>query len=150
MTSLDQQSLARMVASVLERTMFIFAEPTAPAESTGPWSSAITFSGAFNGAVTVTASEGFVRQLVGGFVSVEPQEADLAKFGQDAMNELANLVGGQIVAALGGEERPIRLGLPDPAKARQGIAAADLKCCLDSMGDTLTICYAGVGLAEAA
>jgi hypothetical protein len=46
---LDQQSLARMVASVLERTMFIFAEPTAPAESTGPWSSAITFSGAFSG-----------------------------------------------------------------------------------------------------
>lgn len=150
MTTIDPNTLSRMVASVLERTMFIFAEPASPTEPQSQWKSAITFSGSFSGAVTVTATEGFVRQLVGGFVSVEPQDADLSQYGQDAMNELANLVGGQIVAALGGEDRPIRLGLPDPAKARQGLPSNAIKCGLDSMGDQLVIAYVGDGLSKAA
>jgi CheY-specific phosphatase CheX len=150
MSNLDHNALCRMVTAVLERTMFIFAEPAQPGPADSKWASSISFSGAYNGSVTVRASEGFVRQLVGGFVSVEPQQADLAKFGQDAMNELANLVGGQIVAALGGEDRPIRLGLPDPAKAGQTKLDKALVCGLDSMGDQLTIVYSGDGLAVAA
>jgi CheY-specific phosphatase CheX len=147
MSNLDHSVIQKLVAVALERTVFISTEPAPSQLSSGQptYSATIKFGGQATGSLMLVATEGFARQLAAGFTCMSPGEVDLPTFGQDAMNELANIVGGQVVTALGGEHKAIRLGLPgrgDPTEftLRPGDC---ITCHLDSMGDVLQIVYVG-------
>jgi hypothetical protein len=60
----------------------------------------------------VAASDGFVRELASGMMGLEPSEVDPAEHGEATVGELANVFGGEMLLAQGGQFRPMRLGLP--------------------------------------
>jgi CheY-specific phosphatase CheX len=128
------------VQAALERTVFVFSEPVeaAPAPLPEPVESTVAFSGSATGIVVISASEGFARQVAAGFLSVEPEEVDPVTQGQDAINEMSNIVAGLVIRSLGGETSSIKLGLPQVGrKAPQ--TAASTTVTVDSVGDLLRV-----------
>lgn len=121
MRSLTPNALAGLVLDALERTAFVLAEPAADGAAgaaTAPWYvSRVDFAGPQCGRVVLAASDGFARELAAGLLGIEPEEVDPGQQGRQAIDELANILGGSVVLALGGDEQPFRLGLPAPADA---------------------------------
>jgi CheY-specific phosphatase CheX len=60
----------------------------------------------------VSASPGFVTEVASGMMGLDPSELDADEHGASAVTELANILGGELVMAMGGDEMPLRLGLP--------------------------------------
>lgn len=142
--SIDAGTLNRLVTAALEKTAFVLAEPCDTADRRsidGPrLATRITFSGAATGECTLEATHGFVRELTAGFLGCEPDEVDVAVQGQDAMNELANIVAGLVIRELGNATRRIFLGLPTQAAPAPGASGAPaVSCALDSMGERLRV-----------
>jgi chemotaxis protein CheX len=81
-----------------------------PIGSTGHrrWSGCIALSGEWRGAVTVSCIEPLARVVTGAMFGIEPAEATEAEI-QDAIGELANIIGGQTKQVLGDR---CMLGLP--------------------------------------
>jgi hypothetical protein len=146
MKRIDLTSIARLAATALERTVFVFAEPSEVPPSGRLWGATISFSGEAEGHVAIIASDGFIRQVAAGFASIAPAKIDLSVYGQDAMNELANVVGGMIVAELSGATRRIRIGLPKPFDPSKAAEPGEIRCFCDSMGDAFEIRYKGDGV----
>jgi chemotaxis protein CheY-P-specific phosphatase CheC len=144
---LDSPTLTRLVTTALERTAFVMAEPCEDDAATPPSlagnaciATRINFSGAATGECALVASEGFVRELTAGFLGVEPEEIDLAVQGQDAMNELSNIVAGQVIRELGNATSRIFLGLPTQTQPQLlSGATPTVSCVLDSMGEHLRV-----------
>lgn len=144
-TPITTPVLERMVMSALERTAFVMAEPAPDADASAEHSGLATrlsFRGAAEGECLFTASEGFVRELTAGFLGVEPTEVDIDAQGQDALNELANIVSGLVIRELGNASHRIFLGLPtpaDPTKLAPAPGTQPVTCRLDSCGETLSV-----------
>lgn len=81
-----------------------------PAPSAGAqrWSGCIALSGDWRGAVTVSCLEPMAKLAAGSMFGMEPADATAAEI-QDAIGEIANMVGGQTKMVLGGN---CSLGLP--------------------------------------
>jgi CheY-specific phosphatase CheX len=115
-------------------------EAAAPAMNDSCIATRIGFSGAAVGECRLQASEGFVRELTAGFLSVEPDEVDVAVQGQDAMNELSNIVAGLVIRELGNATNRIFLGLPTVAQSHPSADDSPIvSCTLDSMGERLSV-----------
>jgi CheY-specific phosphatase CheX len=140
--ALDAGTLTRLVTTALERTAFVMAEPSDQLEplDRGCIATRINFSGAAHGECTLSATEGFVRELTAGFLGCEPDEVDVAIQGQDAMNELTNIVAGMVIRELGNATNRIFLGLPTHAQPTPAANRGPAVCCtLDSMGERLHV-----------
>jgi len=123
MNSLTYEQLGAMVVDALERTAFVLAETVDPDEAerrfTPALCSVIDFTGAANGCVALAADVPFVQELASSILGVEPEQVQPEKEGRDGLSELANIVGGSIIIALGGVENEYKYGLPraaDPAQ----------------------------------
>lgn len=143
---LDAARLASLVTTALERTAFVMAEPIeTDAADTGAirFATRVTFTGAAAGECLIAASEGFTRELIAGFLGVDASEADPAQQGQDALNELANIIAGMVIRELGNQTNRIFLGLPARVEALSvgpTLRGADtLSCGLDSCGELLLV-----------
>jgi len=86
------------------------AEELVPMPATGHrrWSGCIALSGEWRGAVTVSCIDPLARIVTGAMFGIEPTDATDAEI-QDAIGELANILGGQTKQVLG--DRCV-LGLP--------------------------------------
>jgi chemotaxis protein CheY-P-specific phosphatase CheC len=143
---LDAARLTGLVTTALERMAFVMAEPIeADAADIGSlrFATRVTFTGAAAGECLIAASEGFTRELIAGFLGVDAGEADPAQQGQDALNELANIIAGMVIRELGNQTNRIYLGLPARAEALAvgpALRSADtLTCGLDSCGEQLMV-----------
>ena len=85
-------------------------EDASPAASKGHrrWSGCIALSGEWRGAVTVSCVDPMARIITGAMFGMEPEAASEAEI-QDAIGEMANILGGQTKQVLG--DKAI-LGLP--------------------------------------
>lgn len=86
------------------------AEPAGPGSEDGHrrWSGCIALSGDWRGAVTVSCIDPMARIVTAAMFGIEPGEASDAEI-QDAIGEIANILGGQTKQVLG--DRCV-LGLP--------------------------------------
>lgn len=75
----------------------------------------ISIEGHWNGAVIVACSRRLARQAAATMLSLPAAEIDEACW-RDTLNEVANIIGGNIKALLPG---PSRLGLPEPCDGWQ-------------------------------
>lgn len=111
-----KSSLVVQAALALERMAFVIAEPTDAdplhAIDDAPWRAAVTIDGEDQGFVSIAATDGFVREVAAGMLGIEPDEVDLAQHGEATIMELANVLGGHAIHEGGGDESPLRLGLP--------------------------------------
>ncbi len=147
MSQLTSQRIAELVIEALERTAFVLAEPV-DAERAAELPAVTCFSRIFytgpdQGQLFLAASEGFVRELVASLLGVEPEDVDPASQGEDAIKELANIVGGSAVLELGGVDCEYSLNLPElleapetPEPGERGAA-----CLVESEGELLKVIW---------
>lgn len=117
MTTVTRDRFTGTLQSALERMAFVLAEPsdTPPGEAlthTGHHA-AIEIVGEVGSVwLGVSASAGFVRELASGMMGLDPDDVDADEHGEPTVGELANVFGGELLLALGGDRLPMRLGLP--------------------------------------
>lgn len=120
----------RAVARALERMAFVIVQPAAtPVDRVLPRCcdhARIGFHSdgarddrrpAVDGWLCVALTSGLVVEIAGGLLGLDKPSVAIAEHGPSTAQELANVLGGELVMALGGAERPIRLGLPQNVEA---------------------------------
>ncbi|MDX2131705.1 MAG: chemotaxis protein CheX [Planctomycetota bacterium] len=145
MTTLTADDLAQLTIATLERTAFMLADPaeTDPAAFARTTRAAIIrYHGPQAGQVELRTTDGFLRGLAAGLLGVEPDDIDLDASGEDAIRELTNIVGGSVVATLGGANSTYSLGLPQtvPPASLPGRPRATT-CALHCEGHTLYVTW---------
>ncbi len=147
MSQLTSQRIAQLVIEALERTAFVLAEPV-DAERAAELPavtcfSRILYTGPDQGQLFLAASDGFMRELVSSLLGVEPEDVDPVSQGEDAIKELANIVGGSTVLELGGADCEYSLNLPELVEAPEMPEAGDrgAECFVESEGELLKVIW---------
>ena len=147
MSQLTSQRIGQLVIQALERTAFVLAETVDASEAAElpkpTYFSRIVYTGPDQGEVFLAASDGFVRELASSILGVEPEDIDPEVQGQDAIKELANIVGGSTILELGGSDCQYSLRLPElldgswaPEPGDNGAA-----CFVESEGELLKVVW---------
>lgn len=142
--SLQAGRLAELTITVLERTAMVLADPHEPDGSGAPLSRSarIRYSGPNSGQVVLSASDGFLIELASSLLGVERDEVNLNEQGEDAIKELANIVGGSVVMELGGEWCTYSLGLPSVMGGDQApLPPTAVECWVESEGELLRVAW---------
>ena len=145
MSRIDSNSLRMLVTQALERTAFVIVDPC-DEQDAGRLAPAthfarIDYAGPESGSVYLQASPGFLTELASSILGAEPDEIRLDVEGLDALRELANIVGGSAVVALGGESLPYALRLPETLDGPPTDLADAVTCTVESMGERLTVSW---------
>ena len=137
-TTLDQHTLARLVVDALERTAFVLADPCDEPDALPPADTyaQIDFSGPTTGCVELLASREFARNLAASILGADASEITDIQC-EEALRELANIVGGSVITALGGSDCRFSLGLPRLGRAHA--TGDDTMCVLDAEGQRLEV-----------
>lgn len=111
---IDPARLDEVVLQSLERMAFILADPCEASVDEGAMKRRIGFRGpGVEGELIIAASEGLAREAATGMTGQEGAEFDKEALCK-VLDELANIIGGEVVGLLGGREKPFKLGLPGP------------------------------------
>jgi len=107
------------------------------------WFSTIDYTGSAAGSIFLSASEGFIRELASSLLGTDEGEIDMDTQGRDAINELANIVGGSITMELGSETQNFSLGLPAASTGDAIPRAGDgvTQCFIESEGELLVVTH---------
>ncbi len=135
---LTESSLARLVVDALERTAFVLADPcedpaALPAADTFAM---IDFSGPEHGGVDLRASRAFAQNLAASLLGVDADAISTSQ-AEEALRELANIVAGSVITALGGDDCRFSLGLPTLGQRPSDGDATH--CVLDAEGERLEV-----------
>lgn len=142
MNSVDGDVFQEAVARALERMAFVFTAPghdNAREVLAGPVMHArVGVAGGDETVVfCVTASHDFLVEVASAMMGVEAAAIDIDQHGPAAAIELASTLGGELVMAMGGKQRSLRLGLPritDTGEARRLVDAGGAVRVLESDG----------------
>jgi hypothetical protein len=130
MTIVSKDSFFLTLQNALERMAFVLADesdevPSEVLARTGH-QAVIDLQGEERTSwLLVAATDGFVRELASGMMGLEPTEVDPKEHGEPTVAELANVFGGEMLLAQGGEFRPMRLGLPRALRLAEAAALVD-------------------------
>jgi len=139
--AIEGGALARMVLDLLERTAMVFAdEGSDDADYAVPTRFArIEYSGPTRGTLTLAATDGFLAEVASSLLGVEPEDVDLKRDGDDALQEIANTLGGSVVLALTGEHCEYSLGLPQVVAAPDASETVHAACVVVAEGGPLRV-----------
>lgn len=117
MATLTAADFLATAANALERMAFVITEPateTAGEVLAHPCCQAvIEITGDEHRAwLAVAATHGVVAEVAAGMMGMDPGEIDVDEHGEATVGELANVFGGELVMAMGGQDVPLRLSLP--------------------------------------
>jgi len=144
MSNLTPDRLAELTIKALERTAFMMADPVTldhAALATANRSATVRYGGPESGVVALHTTDDFLRGLAANLLGVEPELIDLASYGDDAIKELTNIVGGSVILELGGRECTYTLGLPQLSPPSSGASERSRTCCLDCEGHLLFVTW---------
>ena len=117
MSTISATDFVQTAATALERMAFVVSEPAT--ETAGEvlaqsgCNALVEISGDSHRAwLVVAATRGLVCEVAAGMLGMDPAEIDVDEHGEAVVSELANILGGELVMAMGGEETALRLGLP--------------------------------------
>jgi len=154
MCDLTSDDLVRLTCIALERTAFLMAEPSENrhGDPLPPAScfARIDYHGPQNGEVVLAASDGFVRNLAAGLLGADPATVDAETCGIDALRELANIVAGSLICALGGERMPFAVGLPVVCAKESISTTPTVIASLDVEGERLEVYWTTTAAARQA
>ncbi len=138
---IDQEKLSELVCEALERTAMVFAEPMEEDAPDGVSRFArIIYEGEESGEMILAASDGFTLELASSMLGEEENAISADNEGALALAELANIVCGSVVVAIGGEQRAITLGLPEVADP-SSVEGDGVRCVVESMGEPLVVTW---------
>lgn len=143
MTTITKDDFQTKLQNALERMAFVFLDVAE--ESPGEVLAQAAFHAAIDVSndersvwLTVSATGGLVREVAANMMGLESDQIDVDEHGEATVCELANIFGGELVMSLGGDETPLRLGLPQPQSDSQIGARID-QIGSGSEGWTLTL-----------
>jgi two-component system chemotaxis response regulator CheY len=139
---LESETLEILTANALERTAFVLSDPAdvAPAKTFDRHARISYRSESELADIYLSASEGFLRELAASMLGIEEDDPSIVEELGAALSEMANIIAGEIVVALGGEEQRFTLGIPKIVpiesipKGRAGSA-----CGVSSLGENLQV-----------
>ena len=95
------------------------------------------------GCVRLTASPGFLEEAASGLLGLDPDEGIAESDGVDTLLELANVVGGEVLTLLGGEDVEFDVGIPSAAPPQTWADASNnaptVAVAFDSMGESFRV-----------
>lgn len=142
MSPIDHDTLQTIITQALERTAFVIVDPCdeQDAASLAPAThhARIRYTGPAGGEIFVSASTGFLIELASSILGVEPSQVRVEVEGADALRELANIIGGSALVAIGGENTAYSLGLPEIVPGTP-IVQPHASCVVESMGEPLMV-----------
>lgn len=113
----EQEILARSLEQTLHEYAFLFSDvldPAATCDVAGPYYRALVhFRGAFSGTLVVAAPEVLCCEMAAGVLGVDPDDAEAKTDAVDALQELLNVMSGNMVVSLVGTEDSIERTIPD-------------------------------------
>lgn len=134
MTAAADARLADVTADTLEKLAFLFASPVdpPPAVDESQLSTVrVEFGGAFAGGVELSLSGPVLDELAVNMLGADDGEPIAPEARLDALKELANVVCGNLLPALGGGEAVFNIQAPVAvAVDRQDWAECAAGCCL--------------------
>lgn len=145
MNDITANRLASLVTDALERTAFVMADPMEPEQAEAypaiTHAACITYHGPSVGEVRLEASQGFAVELAASLLGVEPTDVSADDEGASALRELANIVGGSIILALGGDDCEYSLGLPESLPSPVTPDTSSTVCLLDAEDEPLRVSW---------
>ncbi len=141
--NLDPVSLATTLAAALETMCFVIADPVDAADPLDVDRHASITIGDEEGAwkLFLSASDGVLVEIASGLMGLDPDELDVEQVLPGMIMELANIFGGEVINLLGGEECPLRPGIPCLEPGAFDGTPGSTSIALDAMGDALTVSF---------
>lgn len=139
---LNTEDLQSLMGQTLERAAFVLTDPTEVIETDKfDQHARISYtSEAEEADVYLSATTGFLREFASSLLGIEEDDPSIDSELVHAISELANILAGEIVVQLGGEDTRFVLGVPE-ACVDDGIplVASSASACLDSMGEQIQV-----------
>lgn len=117
---MDQKArTVEVISRVLEEAAFVFTDNLDAQDLPDPltWDAqgvALKFTGEESGEMRMWASKGFARCVAANMLGVSEEDESSAAKGLDALKESINIIVGNYLTAIYGEEPIFDLGLPEP------------------------------------
>ncbi len=118
MSELSKEMLQAVISSILEESAFVFlsvADPPPPFEEE-ILEASLPFSGPGAGTLVITATTSFAANLAANLLGTDESDPSNAEHASDAFGEIVNIIGGEFVNALFGDDVSCHLGVPDVKK----------------------------------
>lgn len=117
MTNDLRSVLEKVFPQVLEDYAFMFGdvleEGAAPAPDGACIAARMKFAGPFQGHLALSAPESFCRQLAANVLGLEMEDAEVESGAADSLKELLNVVCGNLLTELAGDEPVFDLTIPE-------------------------------------
>lgn len=117
MKTVEANDFSATAQSALERMAFVFVEPSPElhgevlAES--HFHAQVEIVGEDgNTTLGVSATNEFICEVAGAMMGIDATEIDVDEHGPATVSELSNVLGGELIMAMGGGDSAMRLGLP--------------------------------------
>jgi len=110
------KALTKVVSDVLSDAAFLFVEPAeegGAAPGSMPESIWLSFEGPFRGVLRLTAPKAFGSMLAMNMLGADEDTEDIESKADDALKELVNIVGGNLVTELAGSEPVFEMSVPE-------------------------------------
>jgi len=132
MKELTSEEITELITIILEKIAFIFVEPAeSEVDEANLFHSKISYLAAEESAdLYISASQELVTELASNMLGVDADDVDAEVEGVQALNEFANIVCGEVIHALGGENVAFSQGIPEHVLAIE--SSPDAKLCTES------------------
>jgi hypothetical protein len=144
MSPLPADRTSQIVAAALEQTAFMPADPVAhDPRRLGEMTrcAVIRYDGPLRGEVYLHTTPEFIRALAANLMGIDPDSPDIDAYVDDAIKELANIIGGSVLHELGAQTMPLKLGLPQLASDTPAPPPDASTCLLDCEGEPLFVSH---------
>ncbi len=142
MIALNPDDLIAKVDSALETMCFVMADciGTDELEETPSIRAWIRFHNETEqGCVELGATYGFIQEVGSGLLGIDTSEIEEGEQAQGVLLELANVIAGEVVCLLGGEEIFFELGIPSAEVSQVDAPSEHVSIAFDLMGETLCV-----------
>lgn len=120
MNDINGDTLRNVFIDIAENMVFMFVET--PEETPMPVRDSVYiqtylgFTGAFQGALAMTVPESVCAGMAANILGIDPSEEQAKRLQYDALKEFLNVLCGNLLSAIAGEEASFKLMIPDVKK----------------------------------
>lgn len=140
MADLNQDMLEEVTGRILEDAAFVFAERVAD-----EWDAAssiiratVDFTGEAEGSLYISTTSEFAEMLAANLLGLDMGDEGAEAFSEDAVKELTNIVGGELLAFWLGEDAHYEMGVPNSEVInvqKQKSLIETMSCSVPLLGD---------------
>lgn len=139
---LERRQLDALIANALERMAFVLTDHAESEDAQHYKQHAhITYvSDEEEADIFLSASDGFLREFAASLLGMDEDDPEVAQELVAGLTELANILAGEIVVCLGGEEKRFVLGIPQAcAPESVPVGPPSVSCARASMSEGLQV-----------